>query len=309
MKTMKLIRFGLLVMAVATLALNGCRKDKDTDNPTDTSKIQQTSMDKNLVNANVDDAMKDCEKVMSGSGGKSMNWIPCNATIDSTYTIADTVTYIITYNGLNCNGRFYRVGTVEVHKCLTTHWYDQGATVYVKFINVKFTKVSNGKWAIINGTKMFRNETGGRLHDLGSTFTTITHRVTGSITATFEDNTTRVWTISRLKTFTGTEGDLLCSVSGFGTADGYSNLETWGTTRHGDPFYCEISIPVVFKEICGWDPVSGTGTLSIPADNASATVTFGYDDNNQPVNNGDCPTRYKIDWQKNGHSGTLFIQL
>ena len=308
MKTTTLIRTGLLVMAIAAFAISGCKKDKKNDN-LDTSKMQQTVIDNRMISSIVDDAVKDADQVTSGGGSKGALWLPCNATLDSTFTIADTVVYIIAYNGLNCNGHLYREGTVEVHKNVNTHWHDAGATVYVHFINLKVTRVSTGKWAMVNGTKIHVNETGGFLHDLGNGTTSITRRVYGSLTATFEDNSVRTWRIARLKTFTGTEGDLTCTVDGFGSADGYNDLEAWGTNRHGDAFYNEVLQPVAFKESCSWDPVSGQGIIRIPAEDATATITFGYDDNNQPVTGGSCPTRCRVDWTKEGQSGTLYLPI
>jgi hypothetical protein len=308
MKTLKLIGTGFIVLAVAAITLSGCKKDNN-DNKVDTARMQQTNVDNRLMSASVDDASNDVNKVLSGGGGKSMDWVPCHATLDSVFTIADTVTYKITYNGLNCNGNFNREGVVWVHKNVNTHWIDAGATVYVLFDNLKVTKVSTGKWAIINGTKVFVNVSGGVLAQLGGTLTSITHRVTGSLTATFDDNSQRVWNIARNKTFTGISGDLSCTFEGLGAADGYTNLEAWGTNRHGDLYYNRITTAIVCREGCDGDPVSGSGIISIPADLMSATLTFGYDSNEQPVNGGACPTKYKVDWTKGSNYGTLYLSL
>jgi hypothetical protein len=47
----------------------------------------------------------------------------------------------------------------------------------------------------------------------------------------------------------------------------------------------------------------------IPSDDKQATITFGYDNNNQLILNGDCPTKYRVDWQKGSNSGTVYLFL
>jgi hypothetical protein len=310
MKTKKLIFAGAILIAIAGISFSGCKKDKSDGPNTDTSTLQQLTKDEVAIQGANDDADKDVNDVISKSGGKAGNWVPCNATLDSTSVVNDTITYNITYNGLNCSGTHNRSGQVQVRKNVNTHWKDAGAVVYVKFINLYITKISNGKSVTINGTKKHENVSGGLLADLGSTLTSVVHKVSGSIQATFDDNTTRTWIIARQKTFTGTPGALICTVDGFGSADGKNNLVIWGVNRSGENFYVEITQSIKHKEACGWDPAAGMKIYSIPSDNKSATVTFGFDDNNQPVAlSGNCPTRYKVDWIKNTHSGTLYIQL
>jgi hypothetical protein len=65
----------------------------------------------------------------------------------------------------------------------------------------------------------------------------------------------------------------------------------------------------VHRMACNFDPVSGIIHYAIPAYDKSATITFGYDSNNQLITNGDCPTKYRLDWQYNGNSGTFYLWL
>jgi hypothetical protein len=308
MKTKNLLKFALILAFAAGFVLTGCRKDKKD---ADTTNLQQTSKDQITLKAADDMATNDINKVLSGGGGKEMLWVPCNATLDSVYTIADTVTYVVTYNGLNCEGNYNRVGTVEAHKCITTHWADAGAVAYIKFIDFKVTRVTDGRWAVVNGIKRYENESGGLLINLGGSLTSITHRVTGTLNATFDDNTTRAWNVARRKTYTGSIGNLYLSFEGLGTADGYTSLESWGVNRNGDNYYNRITAAVVLKEVCSWDAASGSGIIDIPADEISATLTFGYDSNETLVdlNGTTCPTHYRVDWVKGDNSGTIYIAL
>ena len=271
--------------------------------------MQQLSKDEVAVENATGDVLNDANKILSGASGKSLEGLPCNVTVDSSSIVGDTITYAVTFNGLNCAGNLLRVGNATIKKNVNTHWIDAGATVIVNYINLKVTKVASGKFIILNGKKTFENVNGGLLVQLGSGVTSVTHKITGAVQATFEDNTTRTWNITRQRTFTGTIGQLVVTEDGFGSADGFNNLIVWGTNRHGEAFYTRITVSVVYRQTCGWDPVSGTVIHEIPGDSKSATITFGYDDSNHLVTGTECPTRYKVDWQKGTHSGTIYLQL
>ncbi|HNW89460.1 MAG TPA: hypothetical protein PKN48_07335 [Bacteroidales bacterium] len=304
MKTKKLISFCAMLIAVIAIGFTSCKKDEDPD----TNSMQQLIADENKVAAADDEIMKDINNVLSGGGQKSFNIFPCNVTVDSSSVVGDTIIYNITFNGLNCSGRWNRVGQAQARKHINSHWHDAGATVSVTYLGVVFTRVSDNFSLTLNGKRIFTNVSGGRLSDLGTTATSIVHRVNGSLIATFDDNSTRTWTIARQRTYTGVLGNLWVSVDGFGSADGYSSLVAWGTNRHGEQFYTQITQTVIHKESCGFDPCAGVKVHQIPSDNKQATFTAGFDNNDQPVDvNGTvCPTKYRIDWVKNGNSGTIY---
>lgn len=309
MKTLNFFKTSFLLLAVAGIVLTGCRKDEEETPSTDN--LKQTSKDEVALKAADDMATNDVNRILGGAGNKAMLWAPCNATLDSTYIIADTITYIITYNGLNCEGNYSRTGTVEVHKQVNSLWVEAGATVYIKFINFKITRVSDSRWVIVNGTKRFTNVSGGCMAQLGNGVSSITHTAIGSLTATFDDNTTRTWNIARQRVHTGTLGALVVNMTGLGAADGYTGLESWGVNRHGDSYYNTITSSVTIKEACDWDPVAGGGVIYIPAEDITATVTFGYDSNSQlvDVNGTVCATHYRVDWVKGNNSGTFYVAL
>jgi len=293
-----------MLIAVIAIGFTSCKKDEDPD----TNSMQQLIADENKVAAADDEIMKDINNVLSGGGQKSFNIFPCNVTVDSSSVVGDTIIYNITFNGLNCSGRWNRVGQAQARKHINSHWHDAGATVSVTYLGVVFTRVSDNFSLTLNGKRIFTNVSGGRLSDLGTTATSIVHRVNGSLIATFDDNSTRTWTIARQRTYTGVLGNLWVSVDGFGSADGYSSLVAWGTNRHGEQFYTQITQTVIHKESCGFDPCAGVKVHQIPSDNKQATFTAGFDNNDQPVDvNGTvCPTKYRIDWVKNGNSGTIY---
>ncbi len=309
MKATNLIKLSVLFIIVAGFALTGCNKNKGSKGNMDPSNIQQLAGDENQFQSASDEAMNDVNQLLTAGNLKSTEQLPCNATIDSTAVANDSITIYITYNGLNCSGTKLRTGQVEIKKHVGMQWGQPGAAVIVKHINFRITRVSNNKSITLNGVKTHQNVSGGHFWMLGNTLTSIVHRTWGNMTVTFDDNTTRVWNVDRRKTYTGTLSNLVATVEGLGQAGGNSNLVVWGVNRQGDEFYTQVQQSIVYKKVCGWDPCSGVKLHTIPSDGKSALITYGYDSNNQPIGNNDCPTKYKLDWTKNGNSGTVYLWL
>ena len=314
MKTKNFFRFGFLMIAAMTLTFAGCKKS-DTTTPkgrTDTESMQQLTKDENNIESVTDQSCNDAQTELAILGKKST--LPggglCNAVATFSGNVNDTITIDIVYNGLNCNGSHFRTGHVIVKKRYSENWGQAGATVIMILDNFTTMKVSTGKTLILNGTKHFQNVSGHYIWELDSTnVTEVQDRVWGTITAKFDDNSVRTWNIDRRRTFTGTLTQLVMTTEGLGVADGYTNLATWGTNRNSELFYSSITQAVVHKQVCNWNPCSGIIFHEIPAASKSATITFGYDNNNNLITNGDCPSRYRIDWVQNGVSGTFFLPL
>jgi hypothetical protein len=310
MKTKNLIHVAMILVAVAALMLTSCKKENINDGTVNPSSMEQLSADENNVENVMNDAENDVSSVMSNNGNfKSTEFLPCNATLDSLAVANDTVTMYITYNGLNCNGTRNRTGKIEIKKKVGTHWEQAGATIIYKYINFTVTRVATGKSITLNGTKTFTNVNGGHRWQVGTLITSYIQRASGSMTASFDNGTSRTWNVARQLTYTGTPGQFVLTVDGFGSAGEFENLVVWGTNRQGEEFFTQITQSVVHKQACDWDPVSGIKIHQIPADSKSATITFGFDSNNQPIVGDDCPTRYRVDWQKNNQSGTMFMPL
>ncbi len=313
MKTAHLFKLSLVLIAAIALAITGCEKEDPIVNPptNGSTSIQQLSQDDNNIQKIDDDINLDIEILMTGNSMKSINWLPCNVTIDSTNVVNDTITYYITYHGLNCPETLYRTGQVEIKKHFGTHWYDPGATVLVKIINLQVTKVSTQKTIVINGVKTHKNVTGGLLVQLGYGINHIVHKTFGFMTVNFEDGTNRTWNIARRCVYTGTLGQFVIGVDGFGHVGEYTNLVTWGVARNGDQFFISTTQPVHYVQICNFNPVNGIKSIDIPSADKGATLTFGYDSNNQPVAPPPppCPTKYKVDWYHGANSGTIFLWL
>lgn len=310
MKTMKtnLFKLAAILIAVLAISISGCKKD-DNNNDGDSKSLQDLSKDNVSFDNATGDIMKDADGILSNGSSKTLYGLPCNVTIDSSNIVGDTIIYSVTYDGLNCDETLLREGNAEIRKNVNSHWVDTGATVSITLIDLKITRVSDNRFVILNGTMTYENVTGGYLTLLGTVYSVITHRGYGAISATFDDNTTALWHIAREVSYSGAEGSYVITGDGFGAADGYTDLECWGTNRAGEDFYSIVLSPVVVKQACGYDPCSGSVKHDIPAENKNATVEFGYDDDNLLITNGDCPARFRLDWDVNGNQGTLFLQL
>ena len=317
MKTNNLIRLSAILVILLGLIFTGCTKKTTTDTTSsNTSSLQQLTIDENNMENNSDEAMNDANAVLSPGGLlKSSELLPCNATIDSTPVHNDTITIYIRYHGYTCNNNKYITGNIEIIKNINTNWHDPGATVFVKFIDFKVTRVATQKSMTFNGTKTFVNVSGGFIWQLGYQIQALVQRVTGAIQVTFDDNSIKTWNINKQRTLTrviiGTNAHLLLTIDGLGSADGYDKLVNWGVNRNGENFYIQITQSVIMKEACDWDPSCGIEFFQIPAKHKSETVTFGYDSSNNllPCDGDICPTWYRVDWTINNQSGTFFLPL
>ncbi len=312
MKTKNLHQLAIIFVSALALTFTSCAKeDLMGDGTSDPSSLEQLSADEN----NVDNVMKDVESditsVLSNNSGnfKSTAWLPCNATIDSLAIVNDTVTFFITYNGLTCDNKRNRTGQIEVKTKVGTRWSDVGAKVIYKYIDFTVTRVASGKSVKLNGTKTFVNVNGGHRWQLGSTISSYVERISGPMQASFDNGTNRTWNVARQITYTGTSGQYIMTLDGFGSAGNYKNLIVWGDNRQGEEFFTQITQSVVCRQACDWDPAAGIKIHQIPSDDKSATITFGYNNNNEPITGNECPTRYRVDWQKNNKSGTSYLPL
>lgn len=310
MKSKKILFYAVLMLTVLSMSLTGCKKDKENEPSADPASLQQLSKDEEAVEMATDESMNDVNAILSRGNLKATDVLPCNATIDSTAVVNDTITIYITYNGLNCSGTRYRTGKVEIRRPFGVPWWTQDVKVRVRHINFTITRVASQKSITLNSVKTLHNVSGGVIWQLGNPYMAIVHRLWGHTQVTFDDNTTKTWHVARQSTYTGNPPqNLIITNTGFGSAGPHQDLLVWGVNRQGEEFFTQILQPVVIRQVCNWDPVAGVKRHAIPSDNKSATLTFGFNSNNQLALPGECPTKYRLDWQRNSQSGTVYLWL
>jgi hypothetical protein len=303
------ILYLLFAIAILGFITNACKKDATTDK-FDTTSIEQLSKDQAAVESNVNDAFSDANDVLSYNGTKSILNGPCSAVVD-TLLMGDTVKYTITFNGNNCAQTKTKSGKIIIKRKLTIPWTTPNSWVSVTFDSLKIGKSNNpNDWIMFIGDLNWQNVSGGKINTLASVNDSVVYRITGSVVATFNDNTSRTWNLARqLKYFGIYPNNMQIAVTGFGTSGTYNNLITWGNNRQNEAFYTSITTAVVLKQNpCNWNPVSGVQVHQIPSASNTATTTFGYDNGAPVVGNG-CPTQIKLDWQHGTISGTTFVNL
>lgn len=307
MKTTILIRKGLIMMAVASLSLFGCKKEFNSNNEKPkSSSLEKVNSDNDKVSYAETAVMNDVNGIVSSNGGKSTLMLPCNVTLDTNTIVDDTIIYHVMYHGLNCEGTLNIQGDVYVKKYLYDAWATAGTKVFVYYPNLYITSVYDGISFTLSGSEVCENVSGGILFYLGYSLSSISHKISGSSLVTFDDGSSTSWNTMYMRTFSGAIDDFVLTIEGLGSADGYNNLINWGLTRENDNFYTEINVPVTFKQVCGWKGNEGSEIIYLPAEDLKATISLGYDSNNQPVNPGDCADRYRVDWEQSGQTGTFY---
>jgi hypothetical protein len=290
MKNNKVIKNCLIATVALSMVFTSCKKrEAEETEQNDTMNVQ--AEDSQLQTAATDEAYNDADNSANASRQIAGNpttanpitctW-PCDATVDSSQINQGIIT--LTFNGSGCSGKV-RTGQMKftlANYANGSRWKDVGAQLDINFINFKVTR--NSKSVVINGTHHLVNETGGLLSDLGPEKASIVRTVNSNdMSITFDDNSTRNWTVSKRRTWEYNGGNTKLSVTG----------EANGTNRKGTVFTTKTASAVVCLKSCGWHrPVSGIVTHDV--DGKNATVTLGTDGNGNP-DPENCPGYFKVD--------------
>ena len=307
MKTKNLILRSVLSLALAGAIFTGCKKDKTEEVATDETSEQITNAaDERTMNTEMDNSEDDANKLMLNYPSfRGFGWvgvvtgthIPCNATVDTSLKSQGTLS--LTFTGNNCDNSRLRSGVITLQLPYTsatntvTPWSTAGCVLTVTFTNFKVTRLSDNKSIILNGTKYITNVNGGMLDDATTLTAAIVHHITGAMQITFDDGTTRSWSIDRTRTINRTNGVTTVTLVGNSTQGTISNVSIWGVNRKGNSFTVSIPTPIVMSSACDFHPMSGvrvhTGVVH------DLTVTFGVDQSGNSVSTG-CPYGYRLNW-------------
>jgi hypothetical protein len=300
---LNLIKTAVTAFSIVALAV-ACHKkteDKSLVNPDDTSQQLLAANDEANVSNTVEATVEDVNNVVSGTStannvnARTEQISICGVAVDSSAIASGVIK--LTYDGYSTclNGRRVRSGLVTISISPNTKWTDAGAVLTLTFSGFKSTRVSDGKSITINGTKTITNVSGGLIKNMTNGSSPIVHKIRGTMSITFDDNTQRTWQIARRRTTTlTTSGVYNVTTIGDTTVAGVVNTDLWGINRLGDAFYGVISEPIVFSSSCGYDVISGQKIhKGLVRD---ITTTYGLDQNGNPVSAGTCPSAFSVQW-------------
>jgi hypothetical protein len=313
MKTGKFLR--LTLVAASITCIFACKKDSSSSSTaTSTTSIETAADDQTMVsnendalnndataavsaNPSISGASYNPPSVKSGSSvlGGSDSLSICDATI-SFDTTSSTKTITITYNGANCWGNRTRTGTVSITTPRVGYWKTPGAAVSLTVTNLKITRIRDGKYIVINGTKTITNTHGGLLIDL-ATIDSVVHDISSSFNITYANGTTRSWSEQKHRVFTYNNGIVITTTGGES-----------GVNRAGVSFTTLIAQPKVIEQSCDLRLVSGKDSTT-RTDNITSSTTYGLDANGNAVSS--CPTGYyyaEFIWS-NGNNGKTFTYI
>ena len=298
------LRFGLISLLLV-FVLAACKKDEPEEVNPDSTAVQQLSTDDKSVEVSTDEVLDDAGKVLSGSRDDQ----PCNASLDSMAIHNDTLIFYVRYHGLNCAQTRHRTGIVLLKLKLNTHWHQQGSFVVVEFINYQVRNVINNHKITIDGVSIVENVSGGTIPLIGQGISHVIHKNEAYLKVAFNGHPAQEWNITKRLIYSGQQGSLLLSIEGYGASQGHNKLLSWGIDRDGKVFFTQIEQAIVFAEECYFLAVAGRQVFHIPGEQLKATAEYGYNNDNEPIVTGECPSKYKLVWQKNGQSGTIFLPL
>lgn len=311
---MKTLKFSILALLIIGFMISGCKKDEseqllNDQQQTDTTSMEELSYDEDLFVRASDDILEDIGKFLTAEKDRETQQLPCGSTLDSTIYVNDTMYYYLDFDGLNCNHTLYRRGKAIVRTDMSAIWPQANATVHVELTNFKVTRLATGRWLIFDGFHDNTNISGGRLIHLGNGLDSIEHHIDGAVNVTFMDNTTKTWQVARAKLFTGTYPALNLETWGYGVDGEYDDLVVWGVNRLGNNFYTQITLPIERRSACQWKPSAGIKIHTLPASSLILTLTFGFDENNIPIQPGDCAEKFKLEWQTPNSGGYVYLWL
>lgn len=317
MKTTKLASILALFAVALAVTFTACKKDKD-----DPSDDLRAANDNAKVEADMDMTFNDLNEAFSKSSlaqrvaspdDIQAGWTPpCGCSVDTSLLVSQKQ---ITFNfdGTTvCFNSKIRGGQIVGKLLVGDHWSDEDAVLKFTFNNYTVTHVATSLTFTYNGTKTFTNVNGGLIRLLGPGQPTVTHKVRGNLSVTFDDGTERTWWVARYNTYDYNGGNHRATIAGdslIANADSVLALIPYsvgGVTRFGTDFKYRAPLPIVATAGCGWDrPIDGQRILLY--NNRTVTITLGVDAMGNPAG-GSCAYGYKVEWVRyNGDLGTAVI--
>ena len=297
----------LLLSFIIGLTFSSCKKKDETVpaivNPKET--VADMGANDETARAEYDRSLDD---IFTALGNTSLNTgrasgpqggviLPCGVIkIDST-SIPGVFKFV--YDS-TCGVRVLS-GSISVALTKGAMWSDVGAELQLTFNNYNVLYTVNNQTLTFNGPMYITNVDGGWAWQVLTGSPSKTHAIRGSIDITFDKNDTRRWRIRKKRIFqssSASAADLTL------TLDKDSAVAEVGTTRNGDPFTTDITVPFKYINCNPQGNITGpfvavTGTLVYATATESMTAEAGYKlVNQQATLDGTCSSEgYKLTYQ------------
>ena len=288
---MKKVILNLSLLAIASsLVFTSCTKNDELAEP-DYSELGQQSSDNSSVQRESDQAIDDANTLLEGTSlGARLDAASSACDIDTATVIDGRKHFKFRYKGTSVDGKV-KSGRMTAVLTSGTSWAEKGAVLTLTFDTMKVVR-AGGKSVTFNGTKTITNVTGGRVSKLKVGDAAIEHAIVSSdLKVTFEDGTTKTWSVTKTRSFTKDSDGLVLTITGLAG----TNVAESGFTRKGTPFSTLISTPIVIKDCGGNDPKPVSGVKVHKGLVKETYVTYGVDALGNVVNSCNA-TGFKVNW-------------
>jgi hypothetical protein len=288
---MKKVILNLSLLAIASsLVFTACNNKNELVEP-DYSELGQQSADNSSVQRESDQAINDANTLLEGSSlGARLDGASSACDVDSSSIIDGKRHYKFKYKGTSVDGKV-KSGRMTAVLTAGANWGEKGAVLTLTFDTMKVVR-AGGKSVTFSGTKTITNVTGGRVSKLKEGDAAIEHAIVSSdLKITFEDGTTKTWSITKTRSFTKDSDGLVVTITGLAG----TNVAESGITRKGTPFSCSILTPIVMKDCGGNDPKPVSGVKVHKGLVKETYVTYGVDGLGNTVNSCNA-TSFKVNW-------------
>lgn len=301
----------LLATALIGMSLSSCKKD-DKEDVKLNEEFKQFNDDSNFYKGESDQADNDINNAIRdipafGRGAGVQSSPLCGVTIDSTQ-LAQKILFF-NFDGVTpCfSPSRTRDGQIKVQLTSGNYWSDVNAVLTITYINFKVTRLYDNKSITFNGVKTLKNINGNDwLGFLSSTSTLKYQERAYNIQVLFNSGATAIWNSARISEWSydpsgpGGLPKIDIAFNGDTVLNGFTNVDSWGINRYGNPFTTYYTTPWISNTYCGLGrPIAGQLTHNVSSSNF--VLTLGVDQNGNP-SPYDCAYGFKVNWSVNGNT-------
>jgi hypothetical protein len=221
----------------------------------------------------------------------------CGMTVDSSQVAQHILTLLFDSATVCPNPDRLRSGQIRVELTSGAYWRDPGAVLTVTYLHYGVTRVSDGRFVILNGTKTLTNVNGNNWTGFLAGTDTLLYRSRAlGVSAQFSGGNSATWNLARTTSwwYAPLTQKITFSADGDTTISGYPRTGSWGVNRFGYTFNTYYNQALEANSSCGfYRPVRGTLTHHVRLSNF--ILTFGVDQDGNWLG-GACAYGYKVAW-------------